>query len=148
MEKEKDVLCSFVGSNTHTCREKLKACMSGKKDVVFKMGKWDFSFPREKVRNFYNIIHTDETVKDDLMPFFKELEKVGAEFGYRTASEISRFVKVCTDMGEGVIDRDEVIDAAIIQKLLPKLHGSRKKLETIIEALNFDSLYLFPNSWV
>ena len=57
MEKEKDVLCSFVGSNTHTCREKLKACMSGKKDVVFKMGKWDFSFPREKVRYFNNIIH-------------------------------------------------------------------------------------------
>lgn len=30
---------------------------------------------------------------------------------------------------------DEIIDAAIIQKLLPKLHGSRKKIEPTLKAL-------------
>ena len=30
---------------------------------------------------------------------------------------------------------DEILDAAIVQKLLPKLHGSRKKLEPVLKAL-------------
>lgn len=77
----------------------------------------------------------DENLKDDLMPFFEYLEKAGAEFGYRTASEMSRFVKICTDLAGEEMTRDEVIDAAIMQKLLPKLHGSRKKLESILEEL-------------
>jgi|GEM_PF-697653 hypothetical protein len=77
----------------------------------------------------------DEKLKDDLMPFFVYLEKAGAEFGYRTASEMSRFVKICTDLADGEMTRDEVIDAAIMQKLLPKLHGSRKKLVSILEEL-------------
>ena len=77
----------------------------------------------------------DETVKDDLMPFFNELEKAGAEFGFRTASEMCRFVKICTELAAGEMTRDEVIDAAVMQKLLPKLHGSRKKLEPILNEL-------------
>ena len=77
----------------------------------------------------------DETVKDDLMLFFNELEQTGAEFGYRTASEISRFVNICSLLADGKMTRDEIIDAAVMQKLLPKLHGSRKKLEPILNKL-------------
>ncbi len=70
-----------------------------------------------------------------LMPFFTKLQEVGAEFGYRTASEISRFDAICKEIAAGVMSDDEVIDAAIIQKLLPKLHGSRNKIEKVLFAL-------------
>ena len=33
------------------------------------------------------------------------------------------------------MSENEILDAAIVQKLLPKLHGSRKKLEPALKAL-------------
>ena len=70
------------------------------------------------------------------MPFFEKLQEAGAEFGYRTALEISRFVAIYTDLAkDNSVDENEVIDAAIMQKLLPKLHGSRNKIEKILKAL-------------
>lgn len=66
-----------------------------------------------------------------LKNFFKELKKVNAEFGYRTAAEIGRFISLAKDeMG-----LENTIDAAIVQKLLPKLHGSRKKMVDVLKAL-------------
>jgi 5-methylcytosine-specific restriction protein B len=70
-----------------------------------------------------------------LMPFFTTLQDAGAEFGYRSAAEISRFVKICGDLATGEMNDDEVIDAAIIQKLLPKVHGSRNKIEKTLKDL-------------
>jgi len=70
-----------------------------------------------------------------LMPFFDKLQAVGAEFGYRTAAEMSRFVAICKVLADTTMSDDEVIDAAIIQKLLPKLHGSRNKIEKVLRAL-------------
>jgi len=70
-----------------------------------------------------------------LMPFFKKLQVTGAEFGYRTASEISRFVAICTNIADGNMSDEEIIDAAIMQKLLPKVHGSRNKIEEILKEL-------------
>jgi len=73
-----------------------------------------------------------------LVSFFEELNKVGAEFGYRTAVEIHRLTallyKLTEDDGK-VWEADQIIDAAIIQKLLPKLHGSRSKLEPVLTSL-------------
>lgn len=76
-----------------------------------------------------------ENIQNDLMPFFKKLQDAGAEFGYRTASEISRFVKICSELSDGTMSKDDVIDAAIMQKLLPKVHGSRNKIERILKDL-------------
>ncbi len=72
---------------------------------------------------------------DTLMPFFDKLQAVGAEFGYRTAAEMSRFVTICKVLADTTMSDDEVIDAVIIQKLLPKLHGSRNKIEKVLRAL-------------
>ncbi len=33
------------------------------------------------------------------------------------------------------MDRDTIVDAAIMQKLLPKVHGSRNKIEKILKEL-------------
>ena len=76
-----------------------------------------------------------DNLSTKLMPFFDKLQEAGAEFGYRTASEISRFVAICTDIAKNDMSADEVIYAAIMQKLLPKLHGSRNKIEKILKAL-------------
>lgn len=92
--------------------------------------------------NFVNLANVKELDKDDeavntLQNFFKELKKVNAEFGYRTATEIFRYIaqaKKNDDTDEKLTNHD-ILDAAIIQKLLPKLHGSRKKLEPVLAQL-------------
>lgn len=76
-------------------------------------------------------IAKDEKNKDVLLSFFKELKKVNAEFGYRTVNEISRYLH----FADGDLEDDSAIDTAILQKLLPKLHGSRKKLVPTLTAL-------------
>ncbi|CAM3997809.1 McrB family protein [Flavobacterium sinopsychrotolerans] len=87
--------------------------------------------------SFINIA-TDETNKDfdkakvELLYFFTELKKSGAEFGYRSASEIGRLIQKLEELGE---EGDDLLDIAIMQKLLPKLHGSRSKLSKILITL-------------
>ena len=77
-----------------------------------------------------------EELKRILMDFFKELKKTGAEFGYRTASEIFRFAGIVSMLENDVPwSVEKVADAAIIQKLLPKVHGSRRKLEPVLRTL-------------
>ncbi|MGA0369806.1 MAG: McrB family protein, partial [Kiritimatiellia bacterium] len=70
-----------------------------------------------------------------LMTFFPALKEAGAEFGYRTAHEICRFVHFYLALSEGDGDFDAAMDAAVMQKLLPKLHGSKKKLGPVLETL-------------
>lgn len=67
-----------------------------------------------------------------LRSFFPKLSAVGAEFGYRTAREFKDFVAAAEKLGSS---SDEAIDAAIMQKLLPKLHGSKRKLIEPLKAL-------------
>ncbi|WP_304518135.1 McrB family protein [Cecembia rubra] len=73
-------------------------------------------------------------IKAELGKFFVELKKAGAEFGYRSATEILKLIdrlgKIDPDLSE-----DAKLDIAIIQKLLPKLHGSRRKLSPVLSTL-------------
>jgi 5-methylcytosine-specific restriction protein B len=70
--------------------------------------------------------------KKDLILFFNELKKAGAEFGYRTANEIGRLIYMLNQFE----NKDtNLLDIAIMQKLLPKLHGSRSKLSKILPVL-------------
>lgn len=88
----------------------------------------------EFVRLSSSIVDSDmANSKDVLINSFKQLKLVNAEFGYRSASEIGRFIALSKSIA-GMTDND-AIDAAIVQKLLPKLHGSRKKLEPVLKAL-------------
>jgi 5-methylcytosine-specific restriction protein B len=78
---------------------------------------------------------TDKNLKpigEDLKHFFAELKKSGAEFGYRTASEVGRLMYMLESLGE---KGDNLMDIAIMQKLLPKLHGSRNKLTKVLPIL-------------
>ena len=75
-----------------------------------------------------------ELISNSLMTFFSELKKVGAEFGYRSASEIIRFSSIIK-LIEPSWETSAIIDASIMQKLLPKVHGSRRKLEPVLKTL-------------
>ncbi len=76
----------------------------------------------------------EEELNKTLMKFFVELKKTGAEFGYRSASEIIRFAAVVNKLEAGWTSA-EITDASIMQKLLPKVHGSRRKLEPVLKTL-------------
>jgi 5-methylcytosine-specific restriction enzyme B len=65
--------------------------------------------------------------------FFNELKKVGAEFGYRTAVEMLLLIKNLNAISN--VSKNESIDIAVMQKLLPKLHGSRSKISKVLDAL-------------
>ena len=75
-----------------------------------------------------------DTINDTLVQFFGELKKTGAEFGYRSATEILRLIHQLTEIDKN-LTTNKKIDIAIMQKLLPKLHGSRRKLTPILETL-------------
>ena len=79
---------------------------------------------------------TIDTTKlnEKLVLFFVELKKTGAEFGYRSASEIHRLYNQLSSL-DSEMPENTKIDIAIMQKLLPKLHGSRRKLCPILETL-------------
>lgn len=73
-------------------------------------------------------------INQTLIKFFTELAKTGAEFGYRSATEILRLINQLSAIDKN-LTTNEKIDIAIMQKLLPKLHGSRRKLTPILESL-------------
>lgn len=75
-----------------------------------------------------------DEITSALLEFFRELKKTGAEFGYRTATEIMRLIHQISVLDSSLQTKDK-IDIAIMQKLLPKLHGSRRKLSPILETL-------------
>lgn len=75
-----------------------------------------------------------EAINTVLVQFFGELKKTGAEFGYRTATEILRLIHQLSLL-DSTLTTTQKVDIAIIQKLLPKLHGSRRKLCPILETL-------------
>jgi 5-methylcytosine-specific restriction protein B len=74
-------------------------------------------------------------LQQDLIELFEPLAEVGAEFGYRSAKEISRFVAIHRELsGEDWVYKD-ALDAQVMQKLMPKLHGSARKLSSVLEKL-------------
>lgn len=115
---EKD-LADFIASDIKLDMESLKAQGANMSDGFMAMA----------------LKETDKNLKSseaDLKLFFSELKKSGAEFGYRTASEIGRLMYMLNELGES---GDNLLDIAIMQKLLPKLHGSRNKLTKVLPIL-------------
>ena len=76
----------------------------------------------------------DDDINAALVKFFGELKKTGAEFGYRSATEILRLIYQLSAL-DANMTKEQKIDIAIMQKLLPKLHGSRRKLCPVLETL-------------
>lgn len=92
-------------------------------------------------KSFLEMAATKEFITADiveissaLIQFFSTLKKAGAEFGYRSAAEILRLIHQLTAL-DNTLTTHQKIDIAIMQKLLPKLHGSRRKLCPVLEIL-------------
>ncbi|CAM8649798.1 hypothetical protein MCEZEM1_00716 [Comamonadaceae bacterium] len=72
-------------------------------------------------------------LKMDLLEVFGALSAIGAEFGFRTAKEIARFMVIHQELcGTAWVYRD-ALDAQVLQKLMPKLHGSARKLSGVLK---------------
>ena len=74
-----------------------------------------------------------EEMVNTLIDMFDTLGKIQKEFGYRTANEMSQFIRITKEYTD--MEDNDAIDAAIVQKLLPKVHGSRKKVSPVLKAL-------------
>lgn len=91
--------------------------------------------------SFLNMAHNkefedkdSESLNKTLVDFFEQLKKAGAEFGYRSATEIIRIINQLKLIDSNISEEGK-IDIAIMQKLLPKLHGSRRKLCPVLITL-------------
>lgn len=81
----------------------------------------------------------------ELALFHDVLSGFGAEFGFRVVKELVRFVGIHRRIGGVGWTFESAMDAQILQKLLPKLHGSRRGLEPVLWALGF--LCRAPREW-
>ena len=75
-------------------------------------------------------------LKEKLTEIFGKLAEIGAEFGFRTAYEIARFVHFHKKLSNDTWKFEDALDAQVMQKLMPKLHGSERKLGPVLEALD------------
>ena len=66
------------------------------------------------------------------------LEREHRHFGYRVANEIARFVNLAREQAAEA-DRDAAVDAAfdlaLLQKVLPKFHGTQQELQSLLEEI-------------
>lgn len=74
-------------------------------------------------------------LKKEVLLFFDILSEHGAEFGFRTVKEMARFIYYFELISPNGFAFEKALDAQVLQKILPKLHGSRKKLEPLLCAL-------------
>lgn len=77
----------------------------------------------------------------EMLLFFDLLRDHNAEFGFRVVNEAARFLHFYRLLGGYAADStdwfDAAMDAVVVQKLLPKLHGSRPRLEGLLWALAY-----------
>ena len=86
-----------------------------------------------------NIIETKK-LWDELTIELNELQKIlrpsGFDFGFRVIDEILKFMLVAYKFdGQEKFDWKRYFDAAIKQKILPKIHGTEKSLKNTITKL-------------
>lgn len=78
---------------------------------------------------------TVEKLKSDLISIFNPLQKAGSEFGFRTANEIQRFLYYYRLVCGSNAYYKNALDAQVMQKLLPKLHGSIRRLGPVLDEM-------------
>ena len=75
-------------------------------------------------------------LKADLLVLFTALADMGAEFGFRSAKEIARFMVIHKELSGTNWQYKDALDAQVLQKLMPKLHGSARKLDGVLKELD------------
>lgn len=75
-------------------------------------------------------------LKAALLEVFGVLANKGAEFGFRSAYEMARFVVIHKQLCGADWTLADALDAQVLQKLMPRLHGSARKLEKVLADLD------------
>jgi 5-methylcytosine-specific restriction protein B len=78
-----------------------------------------------------------ELVEKSLRAVFEIMEAERLEFGYRTMNEILRYHRVDFALSDKVEEWNwvDVFDAQLLQKILPKIHGSKRRVEALLVRL-------------
>jgi hypothetical protein len=109
--------------------------------------------PDDIVQQFCDVVEDDEwhrrhpyALRDDLVIRLRDVHRLlaqaGFEFGHRTMYESLRFAALYSAMaspGAPAPSVDEVLDHLLMQKILPRLHGSRRRLEPVLVSLEEQS---------
>jgi hypothetical protein len=79
-------------------------------------------------------------ITNHLINLLEILQRGRFEFAYRTANEVTRYLRVCRHLAEDKAAWSEEgwktsLDDEILQKILPRLHGSRNRLGPLLGAL-------------
>jgi 5-methylcytosine-specific restriction protein B len=72
-------------------------------------------------------------IAEELKRAHAVLARDGFEFGHRVYYESLRFAAMYEAAGGS--DRNEILDAIVVQKILPRLHGARRRLEPVLAGL-------------
>lgn len=68
-----------------------------------------------------------------LRDLHERLTATDDEFGHRVFYESLRFTAALEQLG--VSNRDEALDHVVLLKILPKIHGSRRRAEPVLKTL-------------
>lgn len=99
----------------------------------------------QRVRAFASLAESDDwqrgyphPARDEIVSTLREVHAILAgasqEFGHRTLYEILRFCAFYAATGDS--DGHTALDLAMMQKVLPKVHGSRRRVEPVLTALD------------
>jgi MoxR-like ATPase len=96
-------------------------------------------------------------IKSHLMAVLRILQRGRFEFAFRTANEVNTYLRVCRQLATDKSAWDsrgwkKDLDDEILQKILPRLHGSRARVGNLVGALvcyfangnEADALQFFP----
>lgn len=98
----------------------------------------------QRLRAFASLAESDDWQRehphpdrDEIVSTLREvhaiLARANQEFGHRTLYEILRFCAFFAATGDA--DGHTALDLAMMQKVLPKVHGSRRRVEPVLVAL-------------
>jgi MoxR-like ATPase len=107
----------------------------------------------QRVRAFASLSERDDwqrehphPARDEIVAELKKAHTILAaanqEFGHRTLYEILRFCAFFAATGDS--DAHTALDLAMMQKVLPKVHGSRRRVEPVLAALGELALGVAP----
>jgi 5-methylcytosine-specific restriction protein B len=84
---------------------------------------WQIDHPAEGLANFTR----------HLKALHGALSRFDAEFGHRSFYEALRFASIYASLGDPTWEA--ALDLQVMQKILPKMHGSRRKLEPVLATI-------------
>ena len=117
------------GGDLSSTGRKPKPCGAGDPGLVSGL----LAIARDPEWHLHNPATFAGQLSERLLSLHALLTRYGYEFGHRTYFEALRFAAMAEQAGVGPLPA--VLDRIIIQKILPRLHGARRRLELPLLAL-------------